>query len=75
VVVLGVWCYSWCSVMNEGNELDGLIERARGVEMTGDERDAQRRSFVYGNSRIANERITWEVIDRAVAVVTGGRRG
>lgn len=73
--MLGAWCYSCCSMMNEGNDLDGLIDSARGVEMTDADRDAQRRSFAYGNGRIANERITWEIIDRAAAVVAGGRRG
>lgn len=46
------------------DELDGLIAMARVIAMTGADREAQRRSFVYGNARLANEEITWETIGR-----------
>jgi hypothetical protein len=45
--------------------LQKLIEKARGVTMTTAERETQRRSFAFGNTRIENERITREHIDRA----------
>lgn len=48
-----------------GADLQALIEAARHVEMTDDDREAQRRSFVYGNTRIENERITRDLVDRA----------
>ena len=57
------------------HDLATLIEMARKVEMTDHDRDAQRRSFVYGNTHIENERITHETIDRAAAIVAGERRG
>lgn len=56
------------------DDLAKLIEMARKVEMTDGDRDAQRRSFVYGNTLIENERITEETIDRAAAIVAGERR-
>lgn len=50
-------------------DLQVLIEATRGVEMTFAEREAQRRSFVYGNTQIENERITREIVDRAAEAV------
>lgn len=43
-------------------ELEKLIEKARTVEMTPNEVREQRRSFVYGNTHIENERITREMV-------------
>ena len=45
------------------NELQQLIERARHITMTPGEREEQRRSFVYGNTAIENDRITREMVD------------
>lgn len=45
-------------------ELDQLVEKARRHEMTPNEEREQRRSFVYGNTHIENERITRELVDR-----------
>lgn len=57
------------------HDLAKLIEMARKVEMTDGDREAQRRSFVYGNTHIENERITHETIALAAATVAGDRRG
>jgi hypothetical protein len=46
-------------------ELDVLIDVARTVRMTSEEREQQRRSFAYGNTKIENERITKATIDKA----------
>jgi hypothetical protein len=46
--------------------LELLIEMARKHEMTADERDAQVRSFAYGNTHFENATITREDVDRAV---------
>jgi hypothetical protein len=46
-------------------ELQALLDVARNVQMTSDEREQQRRSFAYGNTRIENERITKAMIERA----------
>jgi hypothetical protein len=44
-------------------DLQELIERARGIEMTPAQLREQRRSFAYGNTHIENERITREMIN------------
>ncbi len=51
------------------NELEQLIARARGVKMTPEEAEKQRRSFAYGNSKIENERISRKSIDTAAAAL------
>lgn len=42
-----------------------LIEQGRGVRMTTSDREAQRRSFAYGNTQIENPRISRASIDNA----------
>jgi hypothetical protein len=44
--------------------LNKLIEAARGVTMTAEDRELQRRSFAYGNTHFENQRITREMVDR-----------
>ena len=46
------------------DELKILLEKAKNSRMTREEREEQRRSFAYGNSKIENDRITRETIDR-----------
>ncbi len=46
-----------------GDELNALLERARLVRMTDQERDQQRRSFVYGNTGFENGLITRKMVD------------
>ncbi|MGH9860847.1 MAG: hypothetical protein ACRD5F_12565 [Candidatus Acidiferrales bacterium] len=46
-------------------ELNRLLEMARRVEMTPAEQEEQRRSFAYGNTKLENEAITRDIIDRA----------
>ena len=54
--------------------LEDLVEAGRKVEMTEQDREAQRRSFVYGNTKIENDLITKEMVDEAARQV-GGERG
>lgn len=42
--------------------LEELVRKARQIEMTSDQLREQRRSFVYGNTHIENERITREMV-------------
>jgi hypothetical protein len=49
--------------------LQELLEVARRVPFPSEEREAQRRSFAYGNTRIENERITREMIDEQAEVL------
>ena len=45
-------------------QLQRLIEAARQRPFGTEEREAQRRSFAYGNTNIENSRITREMIDQ-----------
>ena len=45
------------------NKLDELVKMARSARMTPEEKEEQRRSFVYGNTKIENDRITRELVD------------
>lgn len=49
--------------------LQELIEAAKHAPFSDDEREAQRRSFAYGNTRIENDRITREMIDEQAEVL------
>ena len=52
-------------------DLKVLLERAKHAPMTREEREKQRRSFAYGNSKIENERITRATIDREAELLAG----
>ncbi len=57
-------------------ELATLLKKAKETTMTPDQEEEQRRSFAYGNSKIENDRITRETIDReaeALASEDGSR--
>lgn len=45
------------------NDLQKLLAAALRVPFTAEERQAQRRSFAYGNTKIENDRITRDMID------------
>lgn len=45
--------------------LKTLIDASRKARMPREEREAQRRSFAYGNTHFENELITREMVDRA----------
>jgi len=45
--------------------LEELLEAAKRVVPTPEEKEQQRRSFAYGNTKIENSRITREMVDRA----------
>jgi hypothetical protein len=46
-------------------QLQKLIDASRGRTMSDAEKEAQRRSFAYGNAHIENERVTRAMIDEA----------
>jgi len=48
-----------------GKKFEELLQRAKGVEMSDRDKEAQRRSFAFGNTNIENERITRKTIDAA----------
>lgn len=43
--------------------LSELIELAKGIQMTDAERNTQRNSFVYGNTKIENPEVTPEMVE------------
>ncbi|HVY98603.1 MAG TPA: hypothetical protein VHA35_03820 [Dongiaceae bacterium] len=45
-------------------DLASLLEKAKNVQMTPADKEAQRRSFAYGNANIENERVTKETVDK-----------
>ena len=46
------------------NELNELLEAAKKVSVSAEEKEEQRRSFAFGNTNIENPRITRETIDK-----------
>ena len=53
--------------MNEA--LKALIEASQKAKMPSDEREAQRRSFAFGNTHFENDLITREMVDRAAEAI------
>ena len=54
-------------MVRDTKTLDELIERSRDISMSPEQLRAQRRSFVYGNTTIANPNVTREIIARVDA--------
>lgn len=50
-------------------ELQTLLDKARRVEMTAEEAEEQRRSFAYGNTKIENDSITRDTVNRAAEML------
>jgi hypothetical protein len=46
------------------NRLQELLEEAKKTIQTPQEKEEQRRSFAYGNTKIENPRLTREMVDR-----------
>ena len=46
-------------------ELQNLLDMARRVQMTPEQAEEQRRSFAYGNTKIENDSITRDTVNRA----------
>lgn len=51
-----------------------LIEEASKVIPSAADREEQRRSFAYGNTKIENTRITKEIVDREAELLTRDRK-
>jgi hypothetical protein len=50
-------------------QLQDLLEAAKKVVPTPEEKEQQRRSFAYGNTKIENDRITREMVDKAADAI------
>jgi hypothetical protein len=46
-------------------DLQKLIDASRAHQMSDDEKEAQRRSFAFGNAKIENDHVTREMVDEA----------
>lgn len=64
-LVLGVVFFFAFSFKDGKEEIEELIEKANVTEMTPEEKEAQRRSFAFGNANIDNPNVTREMIDEA----------
>jgi hypothetical protein len=42
-----------------------MIERAKNIAPSAEEREKQRRSFAYGNAKTENDLVTWEMVEEA----------
>lgn len=62
-------------------EMRKLLKAAEKVEMSPEEKEAQRRSFAYGNAHLSNPNVTREMVDEEaekledVILVSGARSG
>jgi hypothetical protein len=54
--------FDYIASMNDA--LKKLLEAAKTAKPTPEQREEQRRSFVYGNTHFENELITREMVDR-----------
>ena len=54
-------------------KLKGLIEKARRHRMSPEELTEQEIGFAYGNAHFENDRITREMVARALPAPDGGR--
>ena len=45
------------------NELAELLAKTKHIEFSATEKEAQRRSFAFGNTQMENSRITREMVD------------
>lgn len=55
--------------------LEEMFAKYREIVMTSEEKEAQRRSFAYGNVNIDNPAVIREVIDRAAEELENQRNG
>ena len=51
-----------------------LLEAAKSAKPTPEQREEQRRSFVYGNTHLENELITREMVDREAKKLAKNKR-
>lgn len=54
-------------------QFEALIEAAKKVELTPEQREKQRRSFAFGNTSYENDDITREMVDRQAEKIASDR--
>jgi hypothetical protein len=50
--------------MKMTEKLNDLLDKAKNVKPSPEQKEEQRRSFAYGNTNIENSRITRETVDK-----------
>lgn len=61
----------------DGRSLSQLVELAKGVRINDTQRNEQRNSFVYGNTKIENDNVTRDLVEeisRAMPIEAGANR-
>jgi len=51
-------------------KLEEWVALAKAAPFTQKDKEAQRRSFAYGNVKIENDKVTWEMVDREAERLT-----
>jgi hypothetical protein len=52
-------------------ELQELLDAAKSVVMSPEQKEEQRRSFAFGNANIENPRVTRETVNKAAEAMKG----
>ncbi len=55
------------------SDLKQLLDAAKQTEFTSQAKEAQRRSFAYGNTKIENDRITRDLVDQEAERLKNGK--
>lgn len=55
--------------------LKKLIEATKTLDQTKNDKEQQRRSFAYGNTKFENDRITREMVDKQAELLSKGAKG
>ena len=58
----------------KNSELAKLLTEALGREMTAEQKEAQRLSFVYGTTKIENDAITRDTVQKAAQEVASEKK-
>jgi hypothetical protein len=54
-------------------KLEDLVTLAKAAPFTQDDKEAQRRSFAYGNVKIENDNVTRKMVDRESRTAAAGQ--
>jgi hypothetical protein len=54
--------------------LKKLIEATKMLDQTKNDKEQQRRSFAYGNTKFENDRITREMVDKQAEILSKGAK-
>jgi len=52
-------------------ELQELLDAAKNVQVSSEQKEEQRRSFAFGNANIENSRVTRETVDKEAEAMKG----